>query len=296
MGKVAERKSAPRSHAPASERVPRLEPGDHLTRKEFERRYEAMPELKKAELLDGVVFMPVSNVERLEGAPLQAAGAAHVPELQFGDVLTREEFERRYDAMPGLKKAELLEGMVYMPSPVRHRQHAKPQVILLGWLSTYWAATPGVEASDNPSLRMGLKNEPQPDACLFILPECGGQVALDEEGYLEGPPELLVEVSASSAAYDLHIKKRVYLHAGVREYLVWRVEENALDWLVLRKGEYAALRPDRSDVLKSEVFPGLWLDARALLNGDISEVLKTLQAGLASKEHAAFVRKLARTR
>ena len=38
--------------------------------------------------------------------------------LEHGDHLTREEFERRYEAMPHVRKAELIEGVVYMPSPV----------------------------------------------------------------------------------------------------------------------------------------------------------------------------------
>src|SRR3954447_20541145 len=132
-----------------------------------------------------------------------------IPPLEPGDQLTRDEFERRYDAMPHLKKAELIEGVVHMPSPVRWNQHASPQMALNCWLGNYWAYTPGVQAGDNGTIRLDLDNEPQPDAALIILPSHGGRVPLSPDDYIEGGPELAVEVAASSAAIDLHAKLRV---------------------------------------------------------------------------------------
>jgi len=221
-----------------------------------------------------------------------ASSRAKVPPLENGDVLTRAEFERRYEAMPHLKKAELIEGVVYVPSPVRHRAHSHPHIHLTGWLVQYEAGTPGVEAGDNGTIRLDLDNEPQPDALLFIDPACGGQARIDADDYIEGAPELVAEVASSSASYDLHVKLRVYRRNGVREYIVWRVLEQELDWFVLRDGQYARLSVDAEGLLKSEVFPGLWLDPAALLRGDLATVLAVVQRGLASPEHAAFVARL----
>jgi Uma2 family endonuclease len=212
--------------------------------------------------------------------------------LENGDVLTRAEFERRYEAMPHLKKAELIEGAVYVPSPVRHHAHSHPHIHLTGWLVQYEAGTPGVEAGDNGTIRLDLDNEPQPDALLFIAPACGGQARIDADDYIEGAPELVAEVASSSASYDLHIKLRVYRRNGVREYIVWRVLEQELDWFVLRAGQYVRLSVDAEGLLRSEVFPGLWLDPAALLRGDLATVLAVVQRGLASPEHVAFVARL----
>ena len=212
--------------------------------------------------------------------------------LENGDVLTRAEFERRYEAMPHLKKAELIEGVVYVPSPVRHTYHGHPHTQLTGWLVQYEASTPGVQASDNSTVRLDLDNEPQPDALLFIDPTCGGQARLDADGYIEGAPELVAEVTASSASYDLHVKLRVYRRNGVREYIVWRVLEQEIDWFVLRAGQYERLPLDAEGLYRSEVFPGLWLDPAALLRGDLATVLAVVQRGLGSPEHAAFVARL----
>ncbi len=212
--------------------------------------------------------------------------------LEPGDHLTRDEFERRYDAMPGLKKAELIEGVVYMPSPVRLVQHGSPHADLVTWLGVYRASTPGVLGGDNTTVRLDVENEPQPDALLLVDPACGGQVRIDPEGYVEGAPELVAEVAASSAAIDLHTKLRIYLRSSVREYLVWRVLDRAIDWFILRQSQYDRLPPNAAVVLRSEVFPGLWLDPVALVRSDLAAVVQVIQQGLASPEHAAFVAKL----
>ena len=159
----------------------------------------------------------------LTTSPLRASSCETIPPLENGDTLTRAEFERRYEAMPHLKKAELIEGVVYVPSPVRHRYHGHQHTHLISWLGQYEAHTPGVEASDNVTVRLDLDNEPQPDALLFIDPACGGHALIDADGYIEGAPELVAEVASSSASYDLHAKLRVYRRNGVREYIVWRV-------------------------------------------------------------------------
>ncbi len=216
-----------------------------------------------------------------------------LPPLENGDRLTRTEFESRYNAMPDLKKAELIAGVVHVPSPVRHRQHGSPHAHLLGWLVQYAAGTPGVEVSDNSSIRLDLDNEPQPDALLLIDPARGGQSRCSADGFIEGAPELVAEVAASSASYDLHGKRHVYRRNGVQEYLVWRVLDREIDWFVLRAGQYEKLTPQADGLLRSETFAGLWLDPAALLRGDLATVLAVAQQGMVSPEHSAFVRRLA---
>ena len=215
-----------------------------------------------------------------------------VPPLENGDRLTRDEFERRYDAMPHLKKAELIEGVVYVPPPVRYRRHGAPHALLVSWLGQYIAGTPGIEISDNSTVRLDLDNEPQPDALLLIDPACGGQTHVSSDDYIEGSPELVAEVASSSVSYDLHAKLHAYRRNGVREYIVWRVLDQAIDWFVLRAGQYAPLPVDANGLLRSEVFPGLWLDPAALLRGELATVLAIVQQGLGSPEHAAFVARL----
>jgi Uma2 family endonuclease len=216
-----------------------------------------------------------------------------VPPLENGDRLTRAEFERRYAAMPHLKKAELIEGVVYVPSPVRHRRHGRPHILLAGWLLAYEGGTPGVEASADGTARLDLDNEPQPDALLIIDPARGGQCRISRDDYIEGAPELVAEISASSVSYDVNVKLNVYRRNGVREYVVWRVLDREVDWYVLRAGQYELLRPDPFGRLRSEVFPGLWLDVTALLRGDVAAVLGVVQEGMRSPEHAEFAAGLA---
>ena len=146
--------------------------------------------------------------------------------------------------MPGVKKAELIEGVVYMPSPVRLRRHGEPHALTLGWLTAYRAGTPGVIAADNASARLDLDNEPQPDALLMIDPERGGQARISDDDYVEGAPELVVEVGSSTIGIDLNLKLHVYRRSGVREYVVWRVQDRKIDWFVLRDGEFIRLDPD----------------------------------------------------
>jgi hypothetical protein len=215
-----------------------------------------------------------------------------IPSLEPGDHLTREEFERRYEAMGQVKKAELIEGVVYMPSPVRFEQHGSPNAVLIWWLTHYWAYTPGVRVGNNTTVRLDLDNEPQPDGLMIREPSHGGRVVIGPRGYIESAPELVGEVAASSASFDLHTKLRVYCRNQVREYIVWRVEEATLDWFILRQEDYVRLPLSPAGIYQSEVFPGLWLDPAALVRADLPTVLSILQQGIASPEHAAFVAKL----
>jgi len=208
-----------------------------------------------------------------------------IPPLENGDMLSRSEFERRYTAMPHLKKAELIEGIVYMASPLRFEPHAEPHANLIIWLGTYKIATPGVRLGDNPTVRLDLDNEPQPDAVLFIDADYGGQTHLSDDGYIEGAPELVVEIAASTASIDLRDKKRVYRRNGVKEYLVWQTLDRRLDWFFWQDGEYVSLTPDREGIICSRIFPGLWLSVPAMLNQDMRQVLTTLQSGLNTTTH-----------
>jgi len=212
-----------------------------------------------------------------------------IQSLEIGDHLTRDEFERRYNAMPGVKKAELIEGIVYMPSPLRITVHADPHARIITWLGNYWAATPGVQLGDNATVRLDADNELQPDALMRI--EQGGQSRISNDGYVEGSPELVVEIAASTVSIDLHEKLKVYRRNQVQEYLVWRVYDREVDWFWLRAGEYIHLEPNLEGVIYSKIFPGLWLDKAGLLTGNLSKVLAKLQQGLASQEHQDFVQK-----
>ncbi len=215
-----------------------------------------------------------------------------LPPLENGDRLTRHEFERRYQAMPHIKKAELIEGVVYVASPLRFEPHAEPHSSIVGWLWVYRSATPGVRLGDNATVRLDMDNEPQPDVLLRLDESLGGQSRISDDGYVEGAPELIAEVAASSAAYDLRDKLRVYRRNAVQEYLVWQVYDQRLDWFRLREGEYVPLQPDNAGIVRSEVFPGLWLAIPALLEGNLAQVLAVLQQGLTTSEHAAFVEQL----
>ncbi|NCJ08614.1 Uma2 family endonuclease [Synechococcales cyanobacterium C] len=211
-----------------------------------------------------------------------------VPPLENGDRLSRAEFERRYTAMPQVKQAELIEGVVYMASPLRIKSHGEPHGDLATWLGTYKAFTPGVVVGIEPTVRLDLENEPQPDAVLLVP---GRQATIGADDYIEGAPELIVEVAASSAAIDLHDKKRAYRRNQVQEYIVWRTLERQLDWFVLEADEYQAQRLD-DGIVRSRIFPGLWLAVSALLAGDMTTVLTVLQQGINSPEHQAFVQKI----
>jgi len=216
-----------------------------------------------------------------------------VPPLENGDRLSRDEFDRRYEAMPANFKAELIEGVVYMSAAaLRLRSHGQLHSLLNAWLATYHIATDGTIVGDAPSVRLDRGNEPQPDLALLIDPECGGQSIVSEDDYIEGAPELLAEIAASTVSIDLGTKKMAYQRNGVQEYLVWRVLDGEIDWFYLQDGQYLDLLADTDGITRSLVFPGLWLDRTALINGEMRQVMAILQLGIASEEHDRFVTQL----
>jgi Uma2 family endonuclease len=215
-----------------------------------------------------------------------------IPPLVAHDRLTRAEFERRYAAMPDRVKAELLGGAVYVAQPSRHLWHGRPHSLMNSWLTFYAERTPGVDFGDNCTLRLSELDEPQPDLMLRIPAERGGNSSIDADGYLVGAPELVVEIAASSASYDLHDKLDVYCRFGVREYVVHRTEDGEIDWFVRRDDRYERLAPDEHGVLRSEVFPGLWLDPTPLLAADLPALRAVVERGTREPAHAPFAARL----
>jgi Uma2 family endonuclease len=217
-----------------------------------------------------------------------------LPPLETGDMLDQKTFHARYEAMPADTRAELIGGVVYMPSPMKN-PHARMQRRVSVWLDEYQAATPGIEGGDGPTTILGAESEPQPDSCLYIPAAWGGQARINDEGYLEGAPELIAEIASATESIDLHFKKRDYEKAGVREYVVVALRQERVYWFVLREDRFVEQTP-ASGILRSEVFPGLWLDPNALLRHDRRRVHEVLQQGLVSPEHGAFVQRLSRAR
>lgn len=216
-----------------------------------------------------------------------------IPPLENGDRLSRSEFEHRYAAMPDLQKAELIEGRVYMASPLRFEPHAEPHADLMGWLWLYKTMTPGVRLGDNPTVRLDRDNEPQPDVVLRLDEQVGGQSVIGAEGYVEGAPEFIAEITASTATIDLGDKLQAYRRSGVREYLVWQVFDEQIDWFQLQEDEYIGLVPDAEGIMRSQIFPGLWLDRKAMIVGDMQRVMAVLQEGVSGSDHQTFVATLA---
>jgi Uma2 family endonuclease len=216
--------------------------------------------------------------------------------LENGERLEANEFLRRYDAMPNLKKAELIQGIVYMGSPVRAAQHGMPDALIQAWLGLYTTYSPGVDHALNSTVILSDEDVPQPDGLLVIRPEYGGQSRLDEEGYIVGAPELAVEVAASTSSIDAHKKRESYEACGAREYLLWRTVDQEVDWWVLAGGKYKALPIGQDGILRSQAFPGLWLDRAALLERQRAKLMSCLHQGIQSAEHNAFVAALAQTR
>ncbi len=214
-----------------------------------------------------------------------------IPELVDGDRLDSAEFERRYHAS-AVRKAELIEGVVRVASPVS-RKHGIAHQRASSWIGSYQLATPRVECSVDGTVRLDRSNQPQPDIHLLIAPEAGGRSTVSDDGYFVGPPELVIEIAISTASRDLGEKLEAYRRNGVLEYLVWRVEDRAIDWFHLRGGRYERLNPGPGGLIRGVVFPGLWLDPEALIRGDLPALNAAVLAGVATEEHAAFVAQLA---
>jgi len=195
--------------------------------------------------------------------------------------------------MPEVLKAELIDGIAHMPAALS-ADHGTPHFGMITWLGMYQLLTPGVEGSDNASIRFDDENMPQPEALLRIIETHGGQSRLSEDRDFEGGPELIAEISNTTVTLDLGAKRDIYRRFGVREYIVWRVPDRAVDWFVLRSGKYAPLDSGTDGIFRSEVFPGLRLDPVALVNNDAKRLLTVAQLGHGSPEHCEFVAELAR--
>jgi Uma2 family endonuclease len=212
-----------------------------------------------------------------------------VPPLMNGDRMKQPEFHRRYAEYPEDVKFELIGGTVYMTSPLR-RAHGLYHPVLSGVLWLYYSATPGVEVLDNATTILGEESEPQPDLELRILSQYGGQSRETDDDYVEGPPELMAEIAYTTRAIDMHQKRDDYQHAGVLEYIVLCVEEQELYWWHFPSGRM--IKASRQGISRSRVFPGLWIDGRALLARDTKRLVEVVEQGLASRAHAAFVKRL----
>ena len=221
------------------------------------------------------------------------AASVSTPPLIEGDCLTSDEFLRRWEEIPDLKRAELIDGIVYMPSPVS-LNHGETQVFLGGWLSFYATATPGCRPGTDGTWLMGERQVPQPDVALRILPEYGGQSRV-EGLYAAGAPELVVEVAVSSRSRDFGVKKRLYERMGVREYLIAVPLDEQLFAFRLSPGGYEEIALDSDGIFRSSVFPGLWLGPGALWSLDLPRMNAVLQRGLATTEHSDFIAQLAAT-
>ena len=235
-----------------------------------------------------------STLAPIKPAPVPLMVAKRpVPPLENGDRLTHADYIERYARTSEKVKAERIEGVVYMPAAALSAGfHGRPHIHFASWLGTYEAATPGVAAADNSTVFLDIDNDPQPDACLYTLPSHGGRTTLTPEGYIQGAPELIVEIAASSMSYDLGVKFDAYRRNGVNEYIVFRTYDGEIDWFRLTDGEYHRQTPDAAGIIRSETFGGLWLDVPAMLHGKLAEVLTVLQVGIATAEHAEFVAKL----
>jgi Uma2 family endonuclease len=225
--------------------------------------------------------------------PITSSNKEDGLELHTGDRMNREEFHRAYELTPDNVKAELIGGIVYVASPLK-RNHGVPHISLGAVLVAYQAATPGLEVGDNVTVQLGYDAEPQPDLYLRILPEYGGQSRNSKDDYVAGAPEFVAEIALSSRSIDLHAKRNDYMRNGVVEYLVVCVREGELRWFDLRADRELPLADDK--ICRVQTFPGLWIDAEALLARNNARLFETLQRGLATPEHAEFAARLAAAR
>lgn len=224
-----------------------------------------------------------------QAEPARPAADAEAPVLRDGDAMDQPVFHALYEASPPDLRAELIGGIVrIMPSPVTD-DHSVIHAHLVVWLGVFSGTTIALRAQATPSLVLGSRSEPEPDACLRLRQEYGG-ISRVAGRYVNGAPELVAEVSLSSAAYDLGAKKRDYERAGVQEYVVVLIDDQEVRWFALEDGRYAQLVHDTEDILKSRRFPGLWLDPQALLAHDLRQVQAALARGVQTTEHQAWVR------
>jgi Uma2 family endonuclease len=201
---------------------------------------------------------------------------AFTPPLESGDVLDGAEYWRRYCATSDKLKSERINGKVYIMSPLRAVYHGNPHLLLAQWIATFAMHDPTLIGSDNATVRMNADNDPQPDLCLLRV---NGQTRFDDEGYILGAPELIVEVAGSSASYDFREKRDVYEAAGVGEYLVFETIEGRIEWWRADNGRFVDIS-QVDGIYKSVLFPGLWLDAEALRAANALKLIQTLEQGM----------------
>jgi Uma2 family endonuclease len=231
-----------------------------------------------------MAYFPISSTEQFTKTTVEP--------LENGARLDQQTFHERYESMAEHVRAELIGGIVYMASPQK-LPHGKTTKLVGRWLMEYEEHTPGTESYPGVTNILGSASEPEPDDCLIILPVCGGQTSVSKKGYLVGAPELIVETAATPESRDLHQKKEDYEKAGVREYIVVALRSQKVFWFSWHDGKFRALKPSRAGVFRSKVFPGLWLDPKAILHGDRTRLLAVLRQGLTSEAHQTFAAKLA---
>jgi len=229
----------------------------------------------------------MSTVERAQSTKV-------LPPLKHGQHLDQPTFHERYEAMPEGTWAELVGGVVYMPSPLR-TEHGEYDDDVAYWLVHYKRHTKGLRSGKNSTVILDVIGETQPDGHLRITQEWGGQTRI-EKGYIVGAPELVIEIARSSRSYDLNEKKGDYERTGVREYLVVELDPDRIHWFIRRGDHFEDLPPGAAGIYRSQVFPGLWLDPKALYAQDLDRLIEVLEQGLATPEHAAFAARLARAR
>jgi Uma2 family endonuclease len=232
----------------------------------------------------------VIEASKPPGAPRSPIQLPAVPPLEPGAHLSASEFLRRFDAMPELKKAELIDGIVHMESAVSV-DHGIADQLLQGWLGHYKSRTTFLSSISNVTVRFDGKNVAQPDLTLRIPEQLGGKSKVGEDRYIHGAPEFVAEIAATSASNDLHAKLKLYQRSGVAEYLVWRSLDSQIHWFALEKDEFQEIKADPDSVIRSRKFPGLWLNVPALLNFDFAKVFETVDAGCQAPEHAEFIEK-----
>jgi len=216
-----------------------------------------------------------------------------IPLLNPGDRLSQPEFHRRYETYPDDTRFELIGGIVYMMAPAGF-EHGRSGYDLTGILWAYERATPGVVGATGPTVILGESSEPEPDLVLMIAPDHGGRTRLKQinhKHYIEGPPELIVEVAHSTITFDLNAKRKDYQRGGVHEYIVLCLPQPSVKWFDLQQDDELSIGED--GVLRSIAFPGLWIDAPALRDRNPDRLMKTLQRGIDSREHQEFVARLA---
>ena len=189
--------------------------------------------------------------------------------------MSRDEFMRRWEQIPELKQAELIEGVVYLASPVS-LAHGSYDALFVQWLGRYsFAVQKGLKITTNTTVPIGYSTF-QPDIALFHPANAEDA----DRKYLEHVPDLVVEISHSSRSYDLGPKLAAYRSAGLRDYITVLLEDQRVEWRVLSGARYRLLQPAKDGILRSPNFPGLWLDTLALFPPNERRLFGAIDRGL----------------